>query len=257
MANRVLAVAGKGGTGKTTVSALLIRAARRGGVTPILAVDADPNYCLGDALGLEVGETLGGLREDFGKLGSELPPGMSKANYLEMQASRAVQESDGLDLLTMGRQEGPGCYCFANDILRSVLDQLQGNYPLVVIDNEAGLEHLSRRTARHVDDMVVVSDAAPKGLRAAGRVLELIGELKLDVRTKHMVINRVPDSGLDERLQAQVDALELKHPPVLLPVDSEVQERDLARTSLLDLNGSPATIEVDALFSHIVDLSGN
>ena len=252
MANRVIAVAGKGGTGKTTVSALLIRAAMRSGVKPILAVDADPNYCLGDALELEVGETLGQLREGFGKLGGELPPGMSKANYLEMQASRAVVESGSIDLLTMGRQEGAGCYCFANDILREILDQLQGGHPVVVIDNEAGLEHLSRRTARHVDQMIVVSDAASKGLRAGKRVLELIDELKLDVRDKHLVINRVPDSGLDERLRADVEALGLKNPPVLIPVDSGVQERDLAQTSLLDLEDGPACREIDELFSRLV-----
>jgi len=251
MANRVIAVAGKGGTGKTTVSALLIRAAKRQGLKPILAVDADPNYCLGDALALRVGETLGQLREGFGKLGGDLPPGMSKANYLEMQANRAVVETGDLDLLTMGRQEGAGCYCFANDILREVLDHLQGSYPLVVIDNEAGLEHLSRRTTRHVDHMLVVADAAPKGLRAAQRVLDLITELKLDVREKSLVINRVPPAGLDARLTGMVEAMGLAAPPTLIPVDPGVAAQDLAQASLVELDGGAAATEVERLLARI------
>ncbi|NOZ86520.1 MAG: AAA family ATPase [Deltaproteobacteria bacterium] len=253
MKGRVIAVAGKGGTGKTTIGALLIRSALKSKVEPILAVDADPNYCLGEAMGMDVGETVGLLREDFGKLGSDLPPGMSKANYLEMQANKAVVEGDGVDLVTMGRQEGPGCYCFANDVLRSVVDNLQDNYPLVVVDNEAGLEHLSRRTTRHVDWMVMVSDPAPKGLRAIERVLGLIGELKLDVRKKSLVINRVPEKGLDPALLERAEKMRLDAPPLLVPADHEIEKKDIAGESLLDIENCQSCGLVDELFSQIME----
>ena len=163
----------------------------------------------------------------------------------------AVVEGEGVDLITMGRQEGPGCYCFANDVLRSVVDNLQDNYPLVVVDNEAGLEHLSRRTTRHVDWMVLVSDPAPKGLKAVERVLELIRELGLDVRKKSLVVNRVPEAGLDETLAARLEKMDLDGPPLLLPADPDVTRSDLEGRSLLEMDSCRSCELVDEFFSRI------
>ena len=143
-------MAGKGGTGKTTLSALIIRHLQKKGLGPILAVDADPSSNLADALGLPVKQSLGTAREDFFETKGKLPPGMTKETYLEMKLHEILVESRGLDLLVMGRPEGPGCYCYANNILRHHLDILVKNYPFVVMDNEAGMEHLSRRTTQGV-----------------------------------------------------------------------------------------------------------
>jgi CO dehydrogenase maturation factor len=145
---QVIAVAGKGGVGKTTFSALLIRELKRENRGPILAVDADPNANLADALGIKVDRSLGTVREEFFETKLTLPPGMTKETYLEMKLHESLVESPGLDLLEMGRPEGPGCYCYANNILRRHLDVLANNYPFVVMDNEAGMEHLSRRTTQ-------------------------------------------------------------------------------------------------------------
>jgi len=183
----IIAVSGKGGTGKTTVAALLVRElALRDG--PVLAVDADPNSILGEQLGMEVEETIGDIREEV--LEEELPPGITKDRYLEMRVQEVLAEGKGMDLLTMGRPEGPGCYCYVNHLLRGFLDRLVGNYRHVVIDNEAGMEHLSRRTTRDVDWLLVVSDLSIASLKAAGRIRELSEELKLEVKRRGLVLNR-------------------------------------------------------------------
>jgi len=183
----IIAVSGKGGTGKTTVAALLVRElALRDG--PVLAVDADPNSNLGEQLGMEVGETIGDIREEV--LEEELPPGITKDRYLEMRVQEVLAEGKGMDLLTMGRPEGPGCYCYVNHLLRGFLDRLVGNYRHVVIDNEAGMEHLSRRTTRDVDWLLVVSDLSIASLKAAGRIRELSEKLKLEVKRRGLVLNR-------------------------------------------------------------------
>jgi CO dehydrogenase maturation factor len=150
---QVIAVAGKGGVGKTTFSALVIRELKKKNRGPILAVDADPNANLADALGIKVDRSLGAVREEFFETKMKLPPGMTKETYLEMKLHESLVESPGVDLLEMGRPEGPGCYCYANNILRRHLDVLAGNYPFVVMDNEAGMEHLSRRTTQGVDHL--------------------------------------------------------------------------------------------------------
>ncbi|HID11122.1 MAG TPA: carbon monoxide dehydrogenase, partial [Candidatus Latescibacteria bacterium] len=141
----IVAVSGKGGTGKTTIAALLVRKLMRMD-GPVLAVDADPNSNLGEQLGMEVGETIGDIREEV--LEEELPPGMTKDRYLELRIQETLTEGEGVDLLTMGRPEGPGCYCYVNHLLRGFLDRLSKNYRHIVVDNEAGMEHLSRRTTR-------------------------------------------------------------------------------------------------------------
>jgi CO dehydrogenase maturation factor len=241
---KVIAVAGKGGTGKTTLSALVIRHLRRKGLKPILAVDADPSSNLVDALGLTVKKSLGTAREDFFATKGNFPPGMTKEVYLEMKLHEILVESPGLDLLVMGRPEGPGCYCYANDILRRHLDLLIKNYPFVVMDNEAGMEHLSRRTTQGVDHLLFLSDYSLKGIRTVGKIRELIDELKLAVREKHLVVDRAPrevDPGFSREIQKQ--GLNLL---AMIPEDPMISEYEMRGKPLLDLPDESSAVQVVA-----------
>ena len=193
----LIALAGKGGTGKTSVAALTIRylLEKRGG--PVLAVDADSNACLNEALGIPIHTTVGRLREeslDAVRSGGNRPGGMSMEQLFDYQVQQSVIEGTGFDLLVMGRPEGPGCYCAANNIIRKYTDKLAETYPYVVIDNEAGMEHLSRRTTHKVDLLLIVSDPTVKGVQTAKRINELVNELKLDIDNKVLIINRVTES---------------------------------------------------------------
>ncbi len=236
-------MAGKGGTGKTTLSALIIRYLKEKGMGPILAVDADPSSNLADALGLAVKQSLGTAREDFFETKGKLPPGMTKETYLEMKLHEILVESQGLDLLVMGRPEGPGCYCYANNILRHHLDVLVKNYPFTVMDNEAGMEHLSRRTTQGVDYLLFLSDYSIKGIRTVGKIRELIDELKLSVKEKYLVVDRAPedlDPGFSREIETQ--ALDLLG---TVPVDSYISEYEMKGKPLLGLpDESPAVRRV-------------
>ena len=237
-------MAGKGGTGKTTLSALIIRYLRSNGHGPILAVDADPNANLADALGLSATKSVGGTREDFFESKMKLSPGMSKETYLEMKLHEALVESQGLDLLVMGRPEGPGCYCYANNILRRHIDLLAKNYPFVIMDNEAGMEHLSRRTTQGVDHLLFLSDYSVKGIRTAGKIKELISQLKLAVKEEHLIVDRAPEElnpGLQEEIRKQ--GLELLG---TVPTDSLILEYDLQGKSLLELPEEAPAVRVVA-----------
>jgi CO dehydrogenase maturation factor len=208
---KVIAVAGKGGTGKTTLAALMVVALADRGVRPILAVDADPNDNLGASLGIAVTGTLGGIREDFMDRRGDIPPGMTKGALLEMRMHESVIEGQGIDLLVMGRSEGPGCYCFVNNLLRKAIGDLSQNYAAVVIDNEAGMEHLSRRTVGKIDRLILVSDHTVKGVKTARRLSDLAREMKLEVGAEGLVVNRVNGTeggsgGLSPGVKAQIDA---------------------------------------------------
>jgi len=248
---KVIAMAGKGGTGKTTLSALIIRYLRSNGHGPILAVDADPSANLADALGLPVKKSLGTAREDFFETKGKLPPGMTKETYLEMKLHEILVESKGLDLLVMGRPEGPGCYCYANNILRHHLDVLVKNYPYAVMDNEAGMEHLSRRTTQGVDYLLFLSDYSIKGIRTVGKIRELIDELKLSVKEKHLVVDRAPqelDSGFSREIQAQ--GLNLL---ATVPVDPFISDYEMKGKPLLSLpDESPAVQVVAEMMGKII-----
>jgi CO dehydrogenase maturation factor len=187
---KTIAISGKGGTGKTTIAALIIRWLG-GHLTPsILAVDADSNVNLNDLLGVEVRQTVGGIREEMRSLVSRLPGGMTKQQYLEYKIQASLTETAEFDFIAMGRPEGPGCYCYANHLLRDILRSLGSNYAFVIIDNEAGMEHLSRRTAQAIDHLLIVSDPTLRGLVAAGRISRLLDELETRVEAKHLVLNR-------------------------------------------------------------------
>jgi CO dehydrogenase maturation factor len=194
----IIGITGKGGVGKTTFSALLIKAIMEKKMGVILAVDADPNHNLNQKLGVEVENTIGDLREDIVKSVDNLPQSMSKHDYVEYQVRMALTETDKFDLLVMGRQEGPGCYCYINNILRSYVDTLADNYDFIVIDNEAGMEHLSRRTTKAMDVLFVVSDPSKIGVETAGRIKDLAKDMELKIGKHVLVLNRLvgemPDS---------------------------------------------------------------
>ncbi|MBP1714157.1 MAG: acsF-1 [Deltaproteobacteria bacterium] len=238
---QVIAVAGKGGVGKTTFSALLIRELKRKNRGPILAVDADPNANLAEALGIKIDRSLGTVREEFFETKMKLPPGMTKETYLEMKLHESLVESPGLDLLEMGRPEGPGCYCYANNILRRHLDILANNYSFVVMDNEAGMEHLSRRTTQGVDHLFFLSDYSLKGIRTVGRIRNLIAELKLKIREKHLVVDRAPGDLSPEFLtEIQKQGVDLLG---AIPPDERILEYDLKSRPLLDLPEDSAAVQ--------------
>jgi CO dehydrogenase maturation factor len=190
-------VAGKGGVGKTTFSTFLIlELARRGGV--VLAVDADPNTNLDEKLGVEAGTSVGAIREDLSKSMDSLPAGISKAELVTIKIQQALAEGENFDLLVMGRQEGPGCYCYVNNLLRTIIDNIGQKYSYVIIDNEAGMEHLSRRTTHDVDVLFVLTDATKAGIQTALRIKKLAGEMAVGVEKSVLVVNRA--DGLSERL---------------------------------------------------------
>jgi len=192
-----ISVAGKGGVGKTTFAALVVRHLHESTGEVVLAVDADPNANLGSKLGTEPGRTVGALREEMVSKREEPPEGMSKHDYVDYHVRLALKEGDGFDLITMGRQEGPGCYCYINNMLRTFVDSLSDKYRYVVIDNEAGMEHLSRRTTRSSDVLFVLCDKSKASLEAAKRISVLAAEMKLSIRRKALVFNML-DSGASE-----------------------------------------------------------
>lgn len=204
-----IAIAGKGGTGKTTIAALLIKLLSQKGV--VLAVDADPSTNLNQALGLTVEETVGGVRErvsEAAKSGS-ISPGTTKQEVFDLEIRAALVESKGLDLLAMGRPEGPGCYCAANEWLRRSLDRLAQDYRYVVMDCEAGMEHISRQTTRDVDVLLIVSDLTQRGIITAARIKELIGKLRTRVGKIRLVVNRAPN-GLPPEIVKLIDSHQLE-----------------------------------------------
>ena len=243
-----IAVAGKGGSGKTSVASLVIRYLIKNGLGAILAVDADPNSNLAESLGLEVRQTVGRILNEFQGEKLNIPPGMSKEAYLEYQLNVAITESKGLDLVTMGRGEGPECYCYPNVVIRKLIDDWSKNYAYVVMDNEAGMEHLSRRTTQNIDELLLVSDHSVKGLRAVARIRELVSELKLIVKRESIIINLVPN-GIDPLLSQEMDRLGIV-PAATIPVDEELHRCDLEQRPLFDL---PDTAKAVLAVNNLMD----
>jgi CO dehydrogenase maturation factor len=245
-----IAVAGKGGSGKTSVTALVIRYLKKKGKVPVLAVDADPNANLGESLGLKVGQTIGTVLDGFQHDKINIPPGMTKEAYLEYKLNETVVESQGLDLITMGRGQGPECYCYPNTVLKKFIDSLSENYAYVVMDNEAGMEHLSRKTTDDVDVLLLVSNHSVKGVRALGRILELVVELKLRVKKTAVIINMVPDE-LDPLVSDELKRLGLKA-DIILPEDKNVYRYDLEQKPLMEMpDNSPAVLAVAGMMAKL------
>ncbi len=245
-----IAVAGKGGSGKTSVASLVIRYLMKNGSGPILAVDADPNANLGDSLGLTVEQTVGSTLNAFQKEKINIPPGMNKQSYLDYKLNEIIVESKGLDLVTMGRGEGADCYCYPNLLLRKFLDNLSGSYAYVVMDNEAGMEHLSRRTTQNIDELFLISDHSVKGVRTLARLRDLITELKLRVKRQSVIINFVPD-GIDRRLSEEMSRLNIE-PAAIVPLDKTISQYDLNSKSLLELPDTAASRTVDDLMKRLL-----
>lgn len=228
-----IAVTGKGGVGKTIVAALLIKVLHEETGEVILAVDADPNSNLHEALGIEAGKSIGEIREEMLKLGDQIPPEQGRADYLEGLIESVIVEGEGFDLISMGRPEGPGCYCYVNHLLRKVLDKLTGRYRFVVIDAEAGLEHFSRRTTRDVDILLVVSDPTARGFMTARRVKELVAELNTKFGRMYLVVNRMPE-GLAEKVAEEVSKVGIEC-IALIPEDDLVAKFDLEGRPFIQL----------------------
>jgi CO dehydrogenase maturation factor len=250
-----IAVAGKGGTGKTSVTTMVIRYLLKKGAGPILAIDADPNANLGESLGLDIKQTVGSIIASFNEEKINIPAGMTKEAYLDIKLNEAVVEAKNIDLVTMGRGEGPDCYCYPNVILRKFADTLSGNYPYMVMDNEAGMEHLSRRTTQNVDELLLISDHSVKGIRTITRIKELVAELKLEVKRQSVLINLVPD-GLDPAVANEMSRLGIEA-AAIIPLDDEVYQYDIQLKPLLDLpDSSKAVKAVNNLMTNLLGVKG-
>jgi len=233
-----VALAGKGGTGKTTMTGFLIKFFTCKGKAPVLAVDADANANLNDILGLEVYSTLGDARNDMKKNVSQ---GMTKDVFMDMRLQEAIIETKDFDLIVMGQPEGAGCYCAANTLLTQYLDKLIDNYEYVVIDNEAGMEHLSRLTTNNIDVLLIVSDSTRRGIKAAARIVELTNKLNLNISKKLLIVNRVEEDQRDLLEKVAMDfQLELIG---LIPKDKELEEYDLRGQPTINLRNDNKAIQ--------------
>ncbi|MBN2058800.1 MAG: AAA family ATPase [Deltaproteobacteria bacterium] len=226
-----IGLAGKGGTGKTTIAGMLVKYLVEKGKTPVLAVDADSNANFNEVLGLKITETIGNAREEMKK---GVSVGMTKDVFMEMKIEESIIEAEGFDLIVMGRPEGSGCYCAANSLLTRYLDRLIGNYNSVVIDNEAGMEHISRLTTNNIDLLIIVSDASKRGILSASRISELTEELHLNIGKRFFIINQVREEQFDflNRI-AEEHNLELAG---IIPEEKKIRD--------FDFEGRP-TIELD------------
>jgi CO dehydrogenase maturation factor len=258
-----IALAGKGGVGKTTIAGMVIKYLAQVRDGAILAIDADPSSNLNMVLGLDLEWTVGDIREDMlaqvkGSLASggaamgALPGGVSKREYLDYQIRSSVAEGSRFDLIAMGRSEGPGCYCAVNHNLREVVDAISKNYRYVVIDNEAGMEHLSRRTTRDVQHLLVVSDPSQRGLVAAGRIAGFCKELDIDIENAYLILNRLPGE-IPTALEEQIERMDI---PLLgvIPADLELTEFEFSGRPLVALgDDSPVYRAVAAMIAQILD----
>lgn len=233
-----IAIAGKGGTGKTTVASLIVRIIKEKKLGSILAVDADPNSNLAQALGVEVKETIGSILEDISSHPEKIPCGMSKDRFMEYRLQTSIAEGEGFDVLVMGRPEGPGCYCYVNNVLRNIMARLIDNYDYIVIDNEAGLEHLSRRTTRYADALVVVSDATLVGLVCAKRINDLVRELDIQTKKRFLIINRHNEDMRKEVIKDS--SLEYIGN---IPIDDNIIKLSMNGGSLLELDNHTVSLK--------------
>lgn len=236
-----IAVAGKGGTGKTTFCALLIRYLIDRGKVPVLAVDADANANLNEALGLKlesdsVSELIAKTKDLHG-----IPEGMSQETYIEYKLNASLAEGKNVDLLVMGGPDGPGCFCFPNNLLRKYLDNLTKGYEYIVMDNEAGLEHISRKTTQDVDYLFVISDSSARSVRSAGRVNELVKQIKTKVKSIYLVLTKT--SQLDvEILKEEIEKTGLKLAGII-PADPAITEYDIKGKPLFELPDSSGAVQ--------------
>jgi CO dehydrogenase maturation factor len=244
-----IAVAGKGGTGKTTIAAMMIRYLSEMTTGSILAIDADPSSNLNDVLGLELEDTIGDIREDMLEQAQSsaanagaMSGGMGKQDYLDYQIRMAMVEGERVDLLAMGRPEGQSCYCAANNMIRVVMDRLNNSYDYVVMDNEAGMEHISRRTTRDVDHLLLVTDASRRSLTTAERILAMIPGLEVNIDRKYLIVNRLIDGQLPAPLAAAIDKLDVELAGTI-PSDAVMAEFEFSGRPLIELPGDTQVVQ--------------
>ncbi len=249
----VIAVAGKGGVGKTTLTGLIIQYLGEKGKGPILAVDADANSNLNEVLGVEVEATLGDVREEVARSemakDNPIPAGMTKADYMEFKFDDALVEDKDFDLLVMGRTQGKGCYCFVNGLLQAQLQRLEKNYPYIIVDNEAGMEHISRGVLPSMQTAILVSDCSRRGVQAVGRIAKLIEECDMHPRQVGLIINRAPGGVLNEGTKQEIENQGL-HLLGVVPQDETVFEYDCEGTPTIKL---PEDSPVKKAIREIVD----
>ncbi|MBD3308455.1 AAA family ATPase [candidate division KSB3 bacterium] len=235
---RSIAVAGKGGTGKTTVAALLVLNLLKQGQGPVLAVDADADANLGSLLGVEPHQSIGDLREEVLKEIKNFPAGMSKASYVEAGLHEIIEEANGFDLVTMGRGEGSGCYCYLNTLIKKFSDDLTPSYPWVVIDNEAGLEHISRRTSTNIDTLLVIVSDNPLSLSSAKKIQDLTDTLEKRISQRYLVTNMIKD----DRIAVVQQRLSEFHLDYLcnIPYDPQLEDIVFHGEPLSQLTDGPA-----------------
>lgn len=252
----VIAVAGKGGVGKTTLTGLIIQYLGEKGKGPILAVDADANSNLNEVLGVKVESTLGEVREEVARAemakGSPIPAGMTKADYMEFKFDDALVEDDDFDLLVMGRTQGKGCYCFVNGLLQAQLQRLEKNYPYIIVDNEAGMEHISRGVLPSMQTAILVSDCSRRGVQAVGRIAELIKECDMHPQKVGLIINRAPGGVLNQGTKEEIEKQGL-HLLGVVPQDETVFEYDCEGRPTVQL---PEDSPVKKAIREIVDNLG-
>jgi CO dehydrogenase maturation factor len=232
-----ISFAGKGGTGKSTLSALLVNYLVDKGLKPILAVDADPNANLNELLGEEVHVTLGEIKEELRK---SVPDSMARYDYVEMRLHQAIIEGNGYDLIVMGQPEGPGCYCAAHSFLSQAIEKLMKSYRYLVIDNEAGMEHLSRLNLLEMEHLIVVSDASMRGIMTAGRIADLLKTLQIKVEHLWFIVNRSP-MPVPEELSSYAKEVCEKYGLKLLaflPEDPMVLKYEVSRTPVFSWQNS-------------------
>jgi CO dehydrogenase maturation factor len=247
-----IAIAGKGGSGKTTLAGLIIRYLLNSGRAPVLAVDADGNANLHETLGLTLRQTVGEVLAIFNEDKISIPAGITKGAYLETHLNQIIVESRGVDLISMGRGEGAGCYCYPHSVLKDFVERLRNNYAYLVMDNEAGMEHLSRRTAENIDELIVVSDHSVKGVRTAARIRDLVKDLKLDARRVSFVISRAPGGRLDGPVTAELQAAGIE-PAAVIPNDENLVRFDMQKRSILEIGeDSPAVAAVKAMLDSML-----
>ena len=252
----VIAVAGKGGVGKTTLTGLIIQYLGEKGKGPILAVDADANSNLNEVLGVKVEATLGDVREEVARSemakDNPIPAGMTKADYMEFKFDDALVEDDDFDLLVMGRTQGKGCYCFVNGLLQAQLQRLEKNYPYIIVDNEAGMEHISRGVLPSMQTAILVSDCSRRGVQAVGRIAELIKECDMHPSQVGLIIKRAPGGVLNEGTKEEIEKQGL-HLLGVVPQDETVFEYDCDGTPTTQL---PEDSPVKKAIREIVDNLG-
>ena len=247
-----IAVAGKGGTGKTTLCGFLIDALVKRGNGLVLAVDADANSNLNEVLGVTVEETLGEIREDIAQSGiakdSKVPAGWSKQDYMDFRFNNAIVEQDNYDMLVMGRTQGKGCYCFVNGLLQAEIQKFATNYRYIVVDNEAGMEHISRGILPKIDTLLLVSDCSRRGIQAVGRIAKLAEELGLTPKTVGLIVNRAPNGALNDGIREEINLQGLNLLGVL-PHDDLIYEYDSEGKPTVTI---PASAPVRAAFDEII-----